>query len=67
MGNWYYRRDGSNVAKEKLIEVLCFRAFYRHFLFVEDEDGNQNKRIEKYFEISVMVDMCCGNTKHKEK
>ena len=33
-------------------------------MFAENEDGNRNKRAEKYFEISVVVDIGCGNTKN---
>ena len=43
--------------KETYLEVLCFRQFYKHFVFVEDEVGNRNKRIEKYFEVSAVVDV----------
>lgn len=50
--------------KERLVEVLYFKQFYRHFVFVEDEEGNQNKRVEKYFDVSVVVDIGCGNTKN---
>lgn len=35
--------------KETYLEILYFRKYYRHFVFVEDEEGNRNKRIEKYF------------------
>lgn len=43
--------------KERLVEVLYFKQFYRHFVFTEDEEGNRNKRMEKYFEVSVVVDV----------
>ena len=49
--------------KETYLEVLCFRQFYKHFVFVEDEVGNRNKRIEKYFEVSAVVDVGCGDTR----
>ena len=49
--------------KERLVEVLYFKQFYRHFVFEEDEEGNRNKRMEKYFEVSVVVDVGCGDTK----
>lgn len=52
----------SGNAKETYLEILCFRKFYRHFVFMEDEEGHWNKRIEKYFEVSV-VDVGCGETK----
>lgn len=42
-------------AKETNLEILCFKQFYRYFVFTEDGDGN--KRIEKYFEVSVVVDV----------
>ena len=50
-------------AKETYLEVFCFRQFYRHFVFTEDEEGNRNKRIGKYFEVSVVVDVGRGDTK----
>ena len=50
-------------AKERYIEALCFRQFYRHFVFVEDEEGNRRKRLEKYLEVSAVVDVGCGDTK----
>ena len=49
--------------KETYVEILYFRQFYRHFVFVEDEVGNRNKKIEKYFEVSAVVDVGCGDTK----
>lgn len=45
--------------KEKYLEILCFRQFYKHFVLVEDEDGNWKKRIEKYFEVRQWL-MCGG-------
>ena len=49
--------------KETYIEILCFRQFYRHFVFTEEDDGNWKKRLEKYLEVSVVVDVGCGDTK----
>ena len=34
-------------------------------MFVEDKEGNRKKRIEKYFEVSVVVDVGCGDTNAK--
>lgn len=50
-------------AEKTYIEVLHFKQFYKHFVFVEDEEGNRNKRMEKYFDVSAVVDVGCGNTK----
>lgn len=44
--------------------MLYFKQFYRHFVFVEEEEGNQNKWVEKYFDVSVVVDIGCGNKKN---
>ncbi len=49
--------------KETYLEILYFKQFYRHFVFVEDGEGNRNKRMEKYFEVSAVVDVGCGDTK----
>lgn len=35
--------------KETYLEIPCFRQFYKHFVFEEDEEGNLIKRLEKYF------------------
>ncbi len=39
--------------KETYLEILCFRQFYKHFVFVE----------EKYFKVSAVVDVGCGDTR----
>lgn len=52
--------------KETYLEILSFRQFYKHFVFEEDGEGNRNKRGEKYFEVSAMVDMGCGDTKENK-
>ena len=57
-----YRMCGGN-AKETYLEILCFRQYYKHFVFEEDEEGNRNKRMEKYFEISAVIDVGCEGTK----
>ena len=62
MSDGAYRMCGVDT-KERLVEVLYFKQFYRHFVFEEDEEGNRNKRMEKYFEVSVVVDVGCGDTK----
>lgn len=49
--------------KETYLEILYFKQFFKHFMFTEDGDGNRNKRMEKYFEVSVVADMGCGGSK----
>ncbi len=46
--------------KETYLEILYFRQFYKHFVFVEDEEGNRKKRLEKYLEVSAVVDVGGG-------
>ena len=50
-------------AEETYLEILYFRQFYKHFVFVEDEEGNRNKRTKKYFEVLAVVDVGCGDTR----
>jgi hypothetical protein len=34
-------------------------------VFTEDGDENRNKKMEKYFEVSAVVDVGCGDTNGK--
>ena len=43
-GDDTHRMCGGN-AEETYVEVLCFRQFYKHFVFVKDEEKNWNKRM----------------------
>ena len=58
-----YRMCGEN-AKETYLEILYLKQFYKHFVFVEDEEGNRKKRLEKYLEVSAVVDVGRGDTKN---
>lgn len=49
--------------KETYLEILYFKQFFKYFVFTEDGDGNRNKRMEKYFEVSAVVVVECGDTK----
>lgn len=49
--------------KETYLEILYFKQFYKHFVFAEVEEGNRNKRMEKYFEVSAVGDVGCGGTR----
>ncbi len=57
-----HRMCGGNT-KETYLEILYFKQLYKHFVFTEGEEGNQNKRMDKYFEVSAVVDVGCGSTK----
>ena len=51
--------------KEKLVEVLYFRHFAKHFMFTSEGEKIRNKHLKNYFDVSVVVDIGCGNTNGK--
>ena len=50
--------------KEKLVEILYFRHFAKHFVFSPEGKNSRNKHLKNYFDVSVVVDMG-GNTNEK--
>ena len=61
MDNTY--RDGSVDTKKKLVEIVRFKHFVKHFVFSENDDKYKNKSLKGYVMVSVVVDMGCGNTR----
>ena len=51
--------------KEKFVEVLYFRHFAKHFMFTSEGEKIRNKHLKNYFDVSVVVDIGCGNTNGK--
>jgi len=51
------------VTKAKYVEILYFKQFFKCFVFVENNDKSRNKHLKNYFDISVVVDIGCGDTK----
>ena len=49
--------------KTNYIEILIFKQFHDHFEFVEDEHNFKKKVLKKYFNVSVVVNLECGDTK----
>ncbi len=45
------------------MKILHFRQFYKHFVFVEDDDGGRKKILKNYADVNVCIDMVCGDTK----
>ena len=45
------------------IEILNFRHFFNHFVFTNEGDKIRNKQLKKYINVSVVIDMECGNTR----
>ncbi len=58
-------RDYCVDTKEKLVEVLYFRHFAKHFMFTSEGEKIRNKHLKNYFDVSVVVDIGCGNTNGK--
>ena len=52
-------------AKEKLVEILYFRHFAKHFTFTSEGKNSRNKHLKNYFDVSVVIDIGCGNTNEK--
>jgi len=57
-----YRMCGV-VTKATYVEILYFKQFFKCFVFVENNDKSRNKHLKNYFDISVVVDIGCGDTK----
>lgn len=51
--------------KEKLVEVLYFRHFAKHFMFTSEGEKIRNKHLKNYFDVLVVVDIGCGNTNRR--
>ncbi|EMJ6201905.1 hypothetical protein ACF13M_000596 [Clostridioides difficile] len=45
------------------MEILNFSHFHKHIVFVSDGSKIRNKELKKYFDVSVVIYMECGNTK----
>lgn len=50
--------------KERLVEVLYFKQFYRHFVFTDEGEKMRNKEIKDYINVSVVVDIEWGDTRN---
>ncbi len=54
---------GCGVAtKEEYVEILEFTHFFKHIVFTSEGDKIRNKEIKNYINVSVVVDIECGNT-----
>lgn len=48
--------------KTNYVEILNFRHFFKHIVFTSEGDKIRNKEIKNYINVSVVVDIECGNT-----
>ena len=49
--------------KRNYVEILRFKLFHDYFAFEEDEDNFKKKVLKKYFNVSVVVNLECGDTR----
>ncbi|MET3752556.1 hypothetical protein ABID24_003830 [Blautia caecimuris] len=57
-------RDLCVATKTNYVEILNFRHFFKHIVFTSEGDKIRNKEIKNYINVSVVVDIECGNTKN---
>lgn len=60
---WYSCGDGSVDTKKRYVEILNFRHFHKHIVFTNEGEKMRNKEIKDYINVSVVVDIECGDTK----
>ena len=46
----------------EIVEILNFRHFFKHIVFTSEGDKTRNKEIKNYINVSVVVDIECGDT-----
>ena len=49
--------------KTNYVEILHFKLFHDYFAFEEDGQGFKKKVLKKYFKVSVVVNLECGDTR----
>ena len=49
--------------KEKLVEILYFRHFAKHFTFTSEGKNSRNKHLKNYFDVSVIASVNSKNEK----
>jgi len=53
--------SGIVATKRNYIEILSFKHFYKHFVFVGEGEKTRNKVLKKHITVSVVIDLGCGN------
>ena len=59
------RREYSFNTKENFVEILYFRHFYRHCIFVRDGEFERHKVVKDYVTVSVTVNLVCVDTNYQ--
>lgn len=60
--NYDAYRDLCVATKTNYVEILNFRHFFKHIVFTSEGDKIRNKEIKNYINVSVVVDIECGDT-----
>ena len=47
----------------RYVEILYFKHFYKHIVFTGEGDKFRNKVIKDYINVSVVIDIECGDTR----
>ena len=55
-------RDLCVATTKNYVEILYFRHFFKHIVFTSEGNKIRNKEIKNYINVSVVVDIECGNT-----
>ncbi|HBG7231786.1 TPA: hypothetical protein KRA30_001947 [Clostridioides difficile] len=45
-----------------MLEILNFSHFHKHIVFASNGSKMRNKELKRYFDVSVVIYMECGNT-----
>ena len=55
-------RDYSVATKTLRLEILNFRHFFKHMVFISEGEKIRNKEIRNYINVSVVIDLECEST-----
>lgn len=49
----------------RYVEILYLKHFYKHIVFTGEGDKIRNKVIKDYINVSVVIDIECGDTRNE--
>lgn len=59
------RGDYCVATTSRYVEILYFKHFYKHIVFTGEGDKIRNKVIKDYINVSVVIDIECGDTRNE--
>lgn len=51
--------------KKRYVEILNFRHFHKHIVFIDEGEKMRNKEIKDYINVLVVVDIEWGDTREE--